>query len=133
VSDSSDNLGVDSMKPVQDPEGGYETEPPVTVKDLNMIPVPIGRDAQVDARKMSEVDASGGNITGDGDHDDVGMTAGGFLSDMDVTSLGTEKRRGGWDPLATPSGAPPNRVNTSGTRCADDIKPGGLERDDSLP
>jgi hypothetical protein len=105
---------------------------PVTVRDLNVIPVPYGRDFQTDARKMSDVDGSGKNIEDDRDLDDVG-----FLSDMNVTSLGTEKRRMGWDPLATPNGGSqggvPRPVNTSGTRGADDIKPDGLERDGSMP
>jgi hypothetical protein len=126
--DSSDNVGMPSMKPVEPPEGGYEPMPGPTVRDLNGIPVPYGRDVQTDARTMAEVDASGKNIADDRDLDDVG-----FLSDMNVTSLGTEKRRGGWDPLATPYGAPPHVVNTSGTRGADDIKPEGIGRDGSLP
>jgi hypothetical protein len=104
----------------QNPEGGYESTPTPTVRDPSSVPVPTGRDAQTDSRKMSEVDAGGANIAGDGDHDDSG-TAGGYQSDLNVTSLGTEKRRGGWDPLATPSGGPPRVVNTSGTRGADDI------------
>jgi hypothetical protein len=137
VTDSSDNLGMESMKDPEPPEGGYETMPGPTVRDLNHIPVPYGRDAQTDCRTQSDVDASGQNIANDGDHDDVGMAAGGYLSDMDVTSLGTEKRRMGWDPLATPNmdnvGGPPRRVNTSGTRGADDIKPEGIAADGSLP
>ena len=128
--DSSDNLGMDSMKPVQDPEGGYEMAPGPTVRDLNHIPVPYGRDAQTDCRTQAQVDGSGGNIMDDRDLDDVG-----FLSDMNVTSLGNEKRRMGWDPLATPNmdnvGGPPRRVNTSGTRGADDITP--LPDDGSMP
>ena len=106
------------------PEGAYVPMPGPTIKDLNHIPVPYGRDAQTDARMKNELqkelvpnaDTTGGNIMDDRDLDDVG-----FLSDMNVTSLGNEKRRGGWDPLATPNGAMPARVNTSGTRGADDI------------
>ena len=106
------------------PEGGYEPMPGPTIRDLNHIPVPYGRDVQTDARIADEVwkelvpnaDTSGGNIMDDRDLDDVG-----YMSDMDVTSLAHEKRRGGWDPLATPNGAAPRRVNTSGTRGASDI------------
>jgi hypothetical protein len=112
------------------PEGGYEMPSPQTIRDLNHIPVPYGRDAQTDCRTMGDV--GNGNIMDDRDLDDVG-----YLSDMNVTSLGNEKRRMGWDPLATPNmdnaGGPPRRANTSGTRGADDIKPGGLESDGSLP
>lgn len=115
----------------QNPEGGYETAPPMTVKDPSVVPVPTGRDAQTDCRTQADVDGSGKNIAGDGDHDDVGMTAGGWLSDLDVTSLGTEKRRMGWDPLATPSSGPPRPANTSGTRGADDI--GSVPPDGSMP
>lgn len=119
------------------PEGGYETAPPLTVKDPNMVPVAHGRDAQADSRTQSDVDGGGANISGDGDHDDVGMTAGGYLLDLDVTSLGTEKRRMGWDPLATPNGGDmggvPRPANTSGTRGADDIKPEGIPHDGSMP
>jgi hypothetical protein len=116
VSDSSDNLGMASMRPVQDPESGYEMPPGPTAKLLDPIPVPYGRNVQTDARRMSEVDGGGGNIMDDRDLDDVG-----YLSDMDVTSIGEEARRGGWDPLATPFGAPVAPVNTSGTRGAADI------------
>jgi hypothetical protein len=130
VTDSSDNVGMASMKPVEPPEAGYESMPGPTIRDLNHIPVAYGRDAQTDARKMSDVDGSGGNIMDDRDLDDVG-----YLSDMNVTSLGNEKRRGGWDPLATPNGVggPPRQVNTSGTRGADDIMPGGVPPDGSMP
>ena len=124
--DSSDNVGMDSMKPVEPPEAGYEMAPGPTVRDLNGIPVPYGRDVQTDCRTMAEVDGSGGNIMDDRDLDDVG-----YLSDMNVTSLGNEKRRGGWDPLATPYGAPTRVVNTSGTRGADDI--GAVPPDGSMP
>jgi hypothetical protein len=119
------------------PEGGYVPPPAPTIRDLNHIPVPYGRDAQTDARKMGDVDAmlvpnadtTGGNIMDDRDLDDVG-----YQSDMNVTSLAHEKNRGGWDPLATPYGAPVRRVNTSGTRGADDILPGGMMPDDgSMP
>lgn len=117
------------------PEGGYESETPMTVKDLNHIPVAYGRDAQTDCRTQGDVDGSGGNIMSDGDHDDVGQTAGGYLSDMNVTSLGNEKRQMGWDPLATPNmdnaGGPPRPANTSGTRGADDI--GAVPADGSMP
>jgi hypothetical protein len=126
VTDSSDNVGMDSMRPVQPPEGGYEPVPGPTVKDLNVIPVAYGRNAQTDSRKMGDVDASGGNIADDRDLDDVG-----YLSDMNVTSIGNEKRRGGWDPLVTPNGGPPPRATTSGTRGADDVKP--MAPDGSLP
>lgn len=110
------------------PEGGEEMNPGPTIRDLNHIPVPYGRDVQTDDRKMSEVDGSGGNIMDDRDLDDVG-----YLVDMDVTSLGTEKRRMGWDPLATPNGVggPPRPANTSGTRGADDI--GAVPPDGSMP
>lgn len=120
MTDSSDNLRVfstDPEMPVQLPEGNEVPMPGPTIRDLNHIPVPYGRDVQTDARRMSEVDGSGGNIMDDRDLDDVG-----YLSDMNVTSIGNEKRRGGWDPLATPNGAMPRRVNTSGTRGTDDIK-----------
>ena len=114
----------------QHPEGGYETTPGPTVKDLNHIPVPYGRDAQTDDRRMGEVDGSGANIADDRDLDDRG-----YLSDMNVTSLGNEKRRMGWDPLATPNmdnmGGPPRPANTSGTRGADDI--GSVPPDGSMP
>ena len=109
--------------------------PGPTVRDLNHIPVAYGRDAQTDCRTQSDVDGGGANIASDGDHDDVGHTAGGFLSDMNVTTLGNEKRRMGWDPLATPNmdnmGGPPRPVNTSGTRGADDIGP--VPPDGSMP
>lgn len=108
------------------PEGGYEAMPGPTVKDLNGIPVPYGRDVQTDARKMQDVDGSGGNIMDDRDLDDVG-----YMVDMNVTSLGNEKRRMGWDPLATPSSGIPGPANTSGTRGADDIGP--VPPDGSLP
>ncbi len=109
----------------QNPEGGYEMAPGPTVKDPNVVPVPHGRDVQSDARRMGEVDAGGANIADDRDLDDVG-----YLLDLNVTSLGTEKRRGGWDPLATPSEDPP-LANTSGTRGADDI--GAVPPDGSMP
>ena len=116
------------------PEGGYVPMPGPTVTTLNGIPVPYGRDVQTDDRTMADVrselvpnaDTTVGNIMDDRDLDDVG-----YLSRMDVTSLGTEKRRGGWDPLATPYGAPVPRVNTSGTRGADDI--GEVPEDGSMP
>jgi len=132
VTDSSDNIGMDSMKPVEPPEGGYEMapRPRATIKDLNHIPVPYGRNVQTDDRRMSEVDASGKNIEDDRDHDDVG-----YLVDMNVTSIGNEKRRMGWDPLATPNqdnvGGPPRQVNTSGTSGAQDI--GSVPADRSMP
>ena len=107
------------------PEGGYEMPPGPTVKDPNVVPVAHGRDVQTDARRMGEVDGSGGNIMDDRDLDDVG-----YMLDLNVTSLGTEKRRMGWDPLATPSSGP-RPVNTSGTRGAQDIRP--LPEDGSLP
>ena len=110
----------------QNPEGGYEPVPGPTVKDLNGIPVAYGRDVQTDARRQSDVDPGGANIMDDRDLDDVG-----YLVDMNVTSLGNEKRRGGWDPLATPFGAPTRTVNTSGTRGADDI--GQVPPDGSMP
>ena len=116
MTDSSDNLGMASMKPVQDPESGYEMAPGPTVRDLNHIPVPYGRDVQTDCRRISDVE--GGNIADDRDLDDVG-----FLSDMNVTSIGNEKRLMGWDPLATPFGATPHPASTNSTRGADDIKP----------
>jgi hypothetical protein len=128
VSDSSDNVGMDSMKPVESPEGAYENTPSMTVCDPNMPVVPLGRDAQTDDRRMSEVDGSGGNIMDDRNLDDRG-----YLLDLNVTSLGTEKRRGGWDPLATPYGGPVARANTSGTRGADDVMPGGIPVDNSMP
>lgn len=129
MSDSSDNLKVfstDPEMPPQMPAGGYVPEASPTIRDLNHIPVPYGRNAQTDSRKMSDVsmtkapgeDPGGGNIMDDRDLDDVG-----YQSRMDVTSIGNEKRRGGWDPLATPNGATPRPVTTSGTRGADDIKP----------
>ena len=106
------------------PEGGYVPMPGPTVTDLNHIPVPYGRDVQTDDRINKDVykelvpnaDTTGGNIMDDRDLDDRG-----YQSNIDVTSLGTEKRRGGWDPLATPNGAMPRPVNTSGTRGAQDI------------
>lgn len=128
MSDSSDNLGMASMKPVQEPEGAETPMPVMQVRDPNIVPVPYGRDAQTDSRTMAAVDGSGGNIEDDRDLDDRG-----YLLDLNVTSLGTEKRRGGWDPLATPNGGPPPLANTSGTRGADDIKPEGIGRDGSLP
>jgi hypothetical protein len=116
------------------PEGGYVPPAVPIIKDLNHIPVPYGRDVQTDGRMMHDVsselvpnaDTTGGNIMDDRDLDDVG-----YLSDMNVTSIGNEKRRGGWDPLATPNGAMPRRVNTSGTRGADDI--GEVPPDGSMP
>ena len=132
MTDSSDNLGLPMMKAVEDPEGGYEPTPGPTITDLNHIPVPYGRDDQTDARTIQDVDSYGlnGNIADDRDLDDRG-----YLSDMNVTSLGNEKRRMGWDPLATPNqdnmNAPPRRVNTSGTRGADDVKP--IVPDQSMP
>jgi hypothetical protein len=134
---SQDNLGVfstDPEMPVQLPAGNEVPMPGPTITDLNHIPVPYGRNVQTDDRRMGEVDCfrapgedpGGANIMDDRDLDDVG-----FLSRMDVTSIGTEKRRGGWDPLATPNGAVPRRVNTSGTRGADDI--GMVPPDGSMP
>ena len=120
MTDSSDNLGMPSMKPVEPPEAGYEPMPGPTVRLLDPIPVPYGRDAQSDSRRMTE---TGGD---DGDLDDRG-----YLSKMDVTSLGTEKRRMGWDPLATPYGGTPAPANTSGTRGGADI--GKIQPDGSLP
>src|SRR5271154_62289 len=109
------------------PEGGDEMPPGPTIKDLNHIPVPYGRDVQTDSRILREMDTpTGGNIMDDRDLDDVG-----YMVDMNVTSLGTEKRRMGWDPLATPNGAIPHPANTSGTRGADDI--GAVPPDGSLP
>ena len=70
--------------------------------------------------------AGHGNTMDDRDLDDVG-----YMLDLNVTSLGTEKRRMGWDPLATPSGGPPRPANTSGTRGADDI--GSVPPDGSMP
>ena len=109
----------------QNPEGGYEVVPGPTIKDPTVLGGPTGRDVQTDARKMSEVDAGGKNIADDRDLDDRG-----WLLDLNVTSLGNEKRRGGWDPLATPSMDPP-QANTSGTRGADDI--GSVPADGSMP
>lgn len=114
------------MQEPEPPEGGYTPIPGPTVRDLNVVPVPIGRDVQTDSRTMGAVDSSGENIMDDRDLDDVG-----YLSDMNVTSLGTEKRRMGWDPLATPYGAPPHPANTSGTRGAQDI--GAVPPDGSMP
>ena len=91
-------------------------QPGPTIKDLNHIPVPYGRDVQTDARRMSEVDGSGGDIMDDRDLDDVG-----YLLDTDVSTLGDEKRRAGWKPLATPNGGVPAPATTSGTRGANDI------------
>jgi hypothetical protein len=113
------------------PEGGDEMPPGPTIRDLNHIPVPYGRDVQTDDRILREMDSpTGGNIMDDRDLDDVG-----YMVDVNVTSLGTEKRRMGWDPLATPNGVggPPRQANTSGTRGADDIMPGGLPRDGDQP
>ena len=132
MTDSGDNIGIPSMMPVEDPEGGYTPMPGPTITDLNHIPVAYGRDAQTDCRTIADVGSYGedGNIMNDGDLDDRG-----YLSDMNVTSLGTEKRRMGWDPLATPNmdntPGPPRRVNTSGTRGADDVKP--MAPDQSMP
>jgi hypothetical protein len=126
MTDSSDNLGRPITGQTLPPESGYEMMPGPTVRDLNTIPVPYGRDVQTDSRRMGEVDGSGGNIMDDRDLDDVG-----YLSDMNVTSLGTEKRRMGWDPLATPSGGIPRPANTSGTRGARDI--GEIPADGSMP
>lgn len=134
---SEDNLKVfstDPEMPVQLPAGNEVPMPGPTIKDLNHIPVAYGRDVQTDARRMGDVstmkgpsdDPGGANIMDDRDLDDVG-----YLSDMNVTSIGNEKRRGGWDPLATPNGAIPPRVNTSGTRGADDI--GMVPPDGSMP
>ncbi len=117
------------------PEGGYVPPTVPVIKDLNHIPVPYGRNAQTDERVGKDVwkelvpnaDTTGGNIMDDRDLDDRG-----YQSDINVTSIGTEKRRGGWDPLATPNGATPRRVNTSGTRGADDIMP-FLPEDGSMP
>ena len=100
----------------------------VTVRDLNHIPVAYGRDAQTDCRGINDVD-SGANIASDGDHDDVGQhAAGGYLSDMNVTShpwaprsavwAGTRWPLRTWTTLAVRLAAP---ANTSGTRGADDI------------
>lgn len=125
---SEDNLNRPITGEPLPPEAGYENTPGPTIRDLNHIPVPYGRDVQTDSRRMGEVDGSDGNIMDDRDLDDVG-----YLSDMNVTSLGNEKRRMGWDPLATPNGVggPPRPVNTSGTRGADDI--GSVPADGSMP
>ena len=106
------------------PEGGYQPPESPTIKDLNHIPVPYGRDAQTDDRINRDVyselvpnaDTTGGNIMDDRDLDDQG-----YQVNIDTTTLGTEKRRMGWIPLATPNGAMPNPANTSGTRGANDI------------
>ncbi len=98
------------------PEGGDEMPERPTVTSVDSIPVAYGRDAQTDSRRMSEVDGGDGNIMDDRDLDDVG-----YLSDLDATSLGQEARAGGWIPIAKPVGGEPARVNTSGTRGADDI------------
>jgi hypothetical protein len=106
------------------PEGGYQPPESPTIKDLNHIPVPYGRDAQTDDRINRDVyselvpnaDTTGGNIMDDRDLDDRG-----YQVNIDTTTLGTEKRRMGWIPLATPNGAMPNPANTSGTRGANDI------------
>jgi hypothetical protein len=133
---SEDNLGRPITGPPEPPDGGYTPPTPPLIRDLNHIPVAYGRDAQTDCRTISDVDSFGldGNIAHDGDHDDAG-TYGGWHSDMNVTSLGTEKRRMGWDPLATPNmdnmGGPPRPANTSGTRGADDI--GAVPPDGSMP
>ena len=108
------------------PEGGEEMAQRPTTYTLDPIPVPYGRDVQTDARRMGEVDGSGGNIMDDRDLDDVG-----YLSDMNSSSLGTEKRRNGWIRLATPVGGIPAPATTAGTRGARDIGP--LPDDGSLP
>ena len=130
--DSSDNLGRPITGEPQDPEGGYETMPGPTVRDLNHIPVPYGRDAPDrlpdhgrSGRKRRE------HIMDDRDLDDRG-----YLVDMDVTSLGNEKRRMGWDPLAPPPTwitrvAHRVRSTRSGTRGDDDF--GSVPADGSMP
>ena len=106
------------------PEGGYVPMERPTTTDLNHIPVPYGRDVQADCRLKNDVqselvpnaDTTGGNLMDDRDLDDRG-----YQLDIDVTSIANEKRRMGWDPLATPNGAMPHPATTSGTRGADDI------------
>ena len=117
---SQDNLGRPITGEPETPEAGYESMPGPTVRFLDPIPVPYGRDAQTDSRRMTE---TGGD---DGDLDDRG-----YLSRMDVTSLGNEKRLSGWDPLAMPYGGTPAPANTSGTRGGADI--GKIPPDGSLP
>lgn len=80
------------------------------------IPVPYGRDVQTDARRMGEVDGSGGNIMDDRDLDDVG-----YLMNTGVSTIANEVRSAGWEKNTLPSGALPRPLETSGSRGADDI------------
>jgi hypothetical protein len=132
VTDPSTDINVPGMKPVEPPAGmGEEPMGQTTVRDLNVLPVATGRDIQTDCYAVGDPGIPG---VGEKNLDNMG-----YLSDMNVTSLGNEKRRGGWDPLATPYvdgtgesiGAIPRVVNTSGTRGADDITP--VVPDGSMP
>ena len=94
-----------------DPIGGREDpmRPTTTFDGIPMAAQP--RDAQTDARTISEVSGAMS--------DELDMS--GVLSDADVSSLADEKRRGGWTKLTHPEGGMPAAGNTSSTRGADDI------------
>ena len=122
---SQDNLGRPITGQPLPPEGGNDDGMnPTTVNDPNHVPVATGRDVQSDARTMNDVGS--GNIMDDRDLDDTG-----YLLDLNASSLGTEKRRGGWIRLATPSGGPPAKATTAGTRGAEAIRE--IPDDGSMP
>jgi hypothetical protein len=93
------------------PEGGSEDpERPTAILDASM-PVVSTRDAQTDARTISEAEG--------GMSDELDMA--GYQIVTNVQDLADEKRRMGWIKIASPFGGTPAPANTSGTRGADDI------------
>ena len=70
------------------------------------------RDAQTDARTKNEM---GGAMS-----DELDMS-GYLVKGTGVTTIGDEKRDGGWTPLTEPVGAEPADGSTSGSRGAADI------------
>ena len=105
-------MSPDSMKDPVAPIGGIEDPQVGTVElDAESIPVPYGRDAQTDARSISE---AAGQMSRE-------LDMSGYQVDVGVESIAQEIRDQGWDKLAEPVGAEPKPISTSGGRGADDI------------
>ena len=93
------------------PEGGHDDVEAPETSMLMSEPRGVGRDAQTDARSISE---ASGQMS-----DELDMS--GWQVDADSDNIDNEIRQGGWMKYTLPVGGMPARGSTSGSRGAADI------------
>src|ERR1700743_3743139 len=104
-------MATESMHDPIPAEAG-EMDPPRPDGIMGLgIPVAHGRDAQTDSRDQSE---AAGQMSAE-------LDMSGYLLKVHAGYIAGEKLMGGWEKTPLPSGAAPQRVNTSGTRGAQDV------------